>query len=57
MEKQNTTRKADAIQVDWIILIASAIGLAVVIAASVQAGEDGLAANLMSYVVPETSPS
>ena len=44
-------RASDAGTVDWIVLTASAIALAVVIAASIQAGEKGLAANLASYVI------
>lgn len=50
MNEQNTSQKKDAIQVDWIVMIASAIGLAVVIIASIQAGEGGLAANLVNLV-------
>ncbi|WP_370399134.1 hypothetical protein [Sulfitobacter sp. JB4-11] len=37
----------DAISVDWIVLSASIIGLCVVIAASFQAGSDGLAGQLL----------
>ena len=44
--KQDTDPRA----VDWIILAASITGLAVVVAASIQAGENGLAANLTSLV-------
>ncbi len=36
--------------VDWIVLTASTIGLAIVALASIQAGENGLAANLGAYV-------
>ena len=50
MDQQKKPRKADAMQVDWIVLIASAIGLAIVIVASIQAGENGLAANLIELV-------
>lgn len=50
MDQQEKPQKADAMQVDWIVLIASAIGLAIVIVASIQAGENGLAANLIELV-------
>lgn len=36
--------------VDWIILAASLVGFLIVIAASIGAGKDGLAANLGSFV-------
>lgn len=48
-EKALQNRKSNA-RVDWIILIATAVGLIVVIAASVQAGEQGLFANLVSRI-------
>ena len=57
LNKQNTSRETDAIQVDWIIMIASAIGLAVVIMASIQAGEGGLAANVVDYVTFDRTES
>ena len=44
----------DAITVDWIVLTASLVGLAVVIVASFQAGSDGLAAQVMEYFTPST---
>jgi hypothetical protein len=55
VDKQDTSQKKGAIQVDWIVLTASAIGLAVVILASVQAGEGGLAANVMEFVTPPSA--
>jgi hypothetical protein len=39
-----------AIHVDWIVITAAAVGLAIVAGASIQAGEMGLAANLVGYV-------
>ncbi|WP_299873236.1 hypothetical protein [uncultured Sulfitobacter sp.] len=42
----------DAITVDWIVLTASLVGLAVVVAASFQAGSDGLAAQLLQQIAP-----
>lgn len=51
MEQEDSPpRKQDAIQVDWIVLIASTIGLAVVVIASIRAGEGGLAAQLANFV-------
>jgi hypothetical protein len=50
LNKHKTSHKTDAIQVDWIVMIASAISLAVAIVASVQAGKDGLAAHVVDYV-------
>ena len=41
---------SDPRAVDWIILSASVVGLIIVIAVSIVAGENGLAANLASYV-------
>ena len=40
---------------DWIILSASVIGVVIVIAASIRAGENGLAANLTSLVTTAAS--
>lgn len=42
----------DAITVDWIVLTASLLGLAVVIGASLQAGSDGLAVQLLQKIAP-----
>ena len=39
----------DAMTVDWIVLTASAIGLAIVTVASVRAGDQGLAASITAY--------
>lgn len=39
----------DAMTVDWIVLTASAIGLAIVAVASVRAGDQGLAASITAY--------
>lgn len=41
----------DGVSVDWIILTASVSGLLVVALASVQAGGDGLAAYMGSYLI------
>lgn len=40
---------AGTVGIDWIVLTASVVGLAVVVIASIQAGDDGLAANVSSY--------
>jgi hypothetical protein len=51
--KQNSGDKTDkdAVTVDWIILTAAVVGLAVVSLASIQAGSDGLAANLGNLIL------
>ncbi len=51
--KQNSGDKTDndAVTVDWIILTAAVVGLAVVSLASIQAGSDGLAANLGNFIL------
>ena len=49
-KRQSKKSGEDAVTVDWIILTAALIGLTVVSVASVQAGSDGLAANLGSYL-------
>jgi hypothetical protein len=43
-------RRTGTGSVDWIVLTATAVALSIVIAASIRAGEGGLAANLASYV-------
>jgi hypothetical protein len=50
LSKQDNRQKDDAIQVDWIVLTVSALGLVVVIIASIQAGDGALAANLVNYM-------
>jgi hypothetical protein len=45
--EENTKR----LNVDWIILTAAFFGLTVVSLASIQAGSDGLAAHMGSYIV------
>lgn len=54
MKRERDTRN-DAVQVDWIVPVASAIGMIVVIAASISAGEHGLAAALLDYVAPTSN--
>ncbi|NNE53310.1 MAG: hypothetical protein HKN30_13040 [Sulfitobacter sp.] len=51
IDSRKDARSSDAGTVDWIVLTASAVALAIVIAASIQAGEKGLVANLASYVI------
>lgn len=41
----------DPRKVDWIVLTVSLLGVVIVIAASIQAGEAGLVASLGHYVV------
>lgn len=50
--KANQPSKANTkgVSVDWIIMTAAIIGLAVVGLASIQAGSDGLAAHMGSYI-------
>ena len=40
----------DAITVDWIVMTASIIGIFIVVAASLQAGSDGLAAQVIDQI-------
>tara|TARA_R110002073_G_scaffold281243_1_gene445501 strand:+ start:1609 stop:1794 length:186 start_codon:yes stop_codon:yes gene_type:complete len=42
-------------RVDWIVLTASLVGLAIVILASLYAGDDGLVANMGDYLTPGVS--
>ena len=50
--KANQTSKQETkgVSVDWIILTAALVGLAVVTLASIQAGSDGLAAHMGSFI-------
>lgn len=50
--KANQTPKEETkgVTVDWIIFTAAFLGLTVVSAASIQAGSDGLAAHMGSYI-------
>ena len=45
----------DPRQVDWIVLTVSLVGILIVLAASIQAGEVELVANLGSYMVSSAS--
>ncbi|APE44752.1 hypothetical protein BOO69_16050 [Sulfitobacter alexandrii] len=45
----------DPRQVDWIVLTVSLIGILIVLAASIQAGEAGLVAYLGSYMTSSVS--
>lgn len=51
--KRDKTEKKETAprKVDWIVLTVSLVGLLIVIAASIQAGEAGLVASLGSYVI------
>ncbi len=42
-------------RIDWIVLTASLVGLAIVILASLHAGDGGLVANMGDYFVSSTS--
>ena len=50
--KANQQSKATSkgVSVDWIVMTAAIVGLAVVCLASIQAGSDGLAAHMSSYI-------
>lgn len=52
-DKRDTSDKkgTDPRKVDWIVLAVSLVGVVIVVAASIQAGEAGLVANLGSYVM------
>lgn len=50
--KDRHDKKSDAVTFDWIVMTAAAIGLVIVAIASIRAGENGLAASLVSYVIP-----
>ena len=47
---QTTKTNTKGVTVDWIILTAAILGLAVVSLASIQAGSNGLAAQMGSYI-------
>ncbi|MGJ8628002.1 MAG: hypothetical protein ACSHXB_13670 [Sulfitobacter sp.] len=42
-------------RIDWIVLTASLVGLAIVIVASLYAGDAGLVANVGDYFAPNVS--
>lgn len=44
-------------RVDWIVLTASLVGLAIVILASLYAGDGGLVANMGDYFTPDFTPN
>lgn len=50
-DKKHLRKPAHLVSFDWIVFTAGVVGLAVVILASVQAGENGLAAQWGSYVI------
>ena len=42
-------------QIDWIVLTASLVGLAIVILASLHAGDGGMVANMGDILMPQIS--
>lgn len=50
MDRKPLQKRRIAARVDWIIPTATAIGLLIVVIASIQAGEQGLIASLVSRI-------
>lgn len=50
MDGKKLKKRGTATRVDWIIPAATAIGLMIVVIASIQAGEQGLVASLVNRI-------
>ncbi|QFT58625.1 hypothetical protein FIU94_07290 [Sulfitobacter sp. THAF37] len=55
MRTERQKQDADHRKVDWIVLTASLLGVGIVLAASIRAGEAGLVASLGSYMMTSAS--